>query len=85
MRFLLPSLAAAALTAAVGIAAPGKASAQALPVQWGYAAPAYGYAYAPPPPPRPAYGYGYGWRPWHPHHWGPPAWAAPRPYWGPRW
>jgi hypothetical protein len=51
MRILLPSLAAAALTVAAGIAAPGKASAQMVPAHWGYAAPAYGHAYAPPPPP----------------------------------
>lgn len=88
MRFLLPSLAAAALTVAVGFAVPGKASAQVLPAHGGYGGPGYGYGYGyapPPPPPPPAYGYGGHFRPWHRHWAPPPAYYAPRPYWGPRW
>ena len=85
MRILLPSLAAAALTVAMGIAAPNQASAQVVQAHWSHGGGGYGYSggygggyrYAPPPPP--AYGYGYGgYRPWH-HHGG---WD--RPYYAPR-
>ena len=96
---LLPSLAAAALTVAMGITAPNQASAQVIQVYdghgygggHGHGGGGYGggygytggYRYAPPPPP--AYGYG-GYRPWHHHHhgWDRPCYA-PRGYYGGRW
>lgn len=67
MRILLPSLAVAAFTVALGIAAPGTAQAHG---GWGYGGGyggGYGYGYRPPPPPPYGYGYYGGWRPWH-HH-----------------
>jgi hypothetical protein len=88
MRILLPSLAAAALTVAMGITAPNQASAQVIQAHWGYGGGGgYGYSggygggyggyrYAPPPPP--AYGYG-GYRPWNHRDWDRP-YYAPRPY-----
>ncbi len=93
MRILLPSLAAAALTVAMGIAAPNQASAQVVQAYWGggYGGGGYGYSgghgggygggyggYRYAPPPPPAYGYG-GYRPWHHHHHG-----YDRPYYAPR-
>jgi hypothetical protein len=85
MRILLPSLAAAALTVAMGITAPNQASAQVIPAHWGYGGGGYGYGYRyappPPPPPPPVYGYGYGYRPWHHHRdWDDRPYYAPRPY-----
>lgn len=81
MRKLIPLLAAGMLGLGALTATPATASAQAMPVHWGYGEGYGGGYYAPPPPPPPPY-YGRPW--WHHRHWGgPPPWAyapAPRPY-----